>query len=340
LIWVRAIHFASTISVAGVVFFLAFVGEPAFRAADKGARTPALVRSLLARVEWIGLAFVLMTGAAWLILQAQQMSERPLAAVFSEGMVWTVLSDTDFGSVWLVRFALIVLLALALYWFGFTEPANQKWSRGITLALAAGLVGTLALVGHAGAGAGIEGNVHLSADILHLVAASAWVGALVPLAVLLGAARRSEDHASLLVAREATLRFSTLGIASVGTLLATGIVNSWVLAGTVPALIGTGYGRLLLVKVALFLVMLSIAAVNRLRLTPDLVQELDVSARQDALRQLRNNSLVEATVGAIILFIVGWLGTLPPALDDAAAALSGQSHARTCYLFPPRLQGG
>ena len=67
IIWLRAIHFASTISVAGVVFFLAFVGEPAFRAAGKGAGTPALVRSALAGVEWIGLALVLTTGAAWLV---------------------------------------------------------------------------------------------------------------------------------------------------------------------------------------------------------------------------------------------------------------------------------
>jgi putative copper resistance protein D len=321
IVWLRAIHFASTISVAGVVFFLAFVGEPAFRVADKGARTPTLVRSLLATVEWIGLAFVLITGVAWLVLQAQRISERPLAAVFSEGVIWTVLSDTNFGSVWLARFALIILLASALYWFGITAPAENKWRRITMVALVAGLAGTLALVGHAGAGAGIESNVHLSADILHLVAASAWVGALVPLAVLLGTVR-SEHHASLSIAREATLRFSTVGIASVGTLLVSGIVNSWVLAGSVPALIGTRYGRLLLVKVALFLVMLSIAAVNRLRLTPDLVQEIDASARYEALLRLRNNSLVEATVGAVILFIVGMLGTLEPGLNELA---NGQS---------------
>jgi putative copper resistance protein D len=311
-------HFASTVSVAGVVFFLAFVGEPAFRAADKGARTPIFVRSVLARVGWISLAIVVISGAAWLVLQAQQMSERPLAAVFSEGVIWTLLSDTDFGSVALLRLGLIALMAVALRGFGFAEPTQLNWRQAATITLAAALVGTLALAGHAGAGSGIEGNVHLASDILHLVAASAWVGALVPLAVLLGAARRNEDNASLSVAREATLRFSTLGVVSVGTLVATGIVNSWVLAGSVPALIGTAYGRLLLVKVALFLAMLSIAAVNRLRLTPDLVQDLDVSARQNALRQLRNNSLLEATVSAVILVIVGVLGTLEPGLNELA----------------------
>ena len=71
-------------------------------------------------------------------------------------------------------------------------------------------------------------------------------------------------------------------------------------------------------KLALFIIMLSIAAINRLRLTPGLVQELDASARCNALRQLQINSLIEATLGAIILFIVGLLGMLPPGLDGQA----------------------
>jgi copper resistance protein D len=93
------------------------------------------------------------------------------------------------------------------------------------------------------------------------------------------------------------------------------IINSWQLVGTLPALFGTDYGRLLLAKVALFLIMLSVAAVSRLRLTPRLVQELDASAQQDSLRQLRNNSLIEASVRAIIPCIVGVLGTLQPGLQ-------------------------
>jgi copper resistance protein D len=157
------------------------------------------------------------------------------------------------------------------------------------------------------------------ADFLHLVAAAAWVGALVPLALVLGA-EASSDDASFAIAREATRRFSTLGIVSVGTLVVTGAVNTWMLAGSVAALIGTDYGQLLLLKIlkiAFFTLMLSIAAVNRLRLTPQLVRATaDASARRDAVRQLRRNSLIEASVGAIVIFIVGILGTLPPALAE------------------------
>ena len=125
--------------------------------------------------------------------------------------------------------------------------------------------------------------------------------------------------------RTATLRFSTLGIASVGTVLATGIVNTFELTGNVAALFGTGYGRLLLVKIALFLTMLAIAAVNRTRLTPQLVA--GGAAAGPALRQLRTNALIEAVIGALILFIVAMLGTLPPGREDVSAALTATETA-------------
>jgi copper resistance protein D len=316
LIWVRAVHFAATLSVAGVVFFLAFVGEPAFRVVDGNEPLAAAVRRPVAGIAWISLALVVLSGTAWIMLQSAQMSERPVAAVWSEDIVWTVLSDTDFGHVWLARSGLTALLAVAPYSSYFTGAHLPRWRRSGAVTCAAALVGTLAFVGHAAAGLGVEGVVHQTADVLHLLAAAAWVGALVPLAVLLGAAASNRGEPSVAIARAATLRFSTLGIISVATVLTTGIVNSWELVGSVPALFGTDYGRLLLAKVALFLVMVSVAAVNRLQLTPQLVQPTDTS--QHALRRLRNNSLIEASLAAVILLIVGVLGTLPPGTEETS----------------------
>ena len=83
------------------------------------------------------------------------------------------------------------------------------------------------------------------------------------------------------------------------------------LVGSIPALIGTDYGCLLVVKMCLFIAMVCIAAFNRQRLTPRLSSARDGA---DAQRQLQRNSLIEASMGVLILFIVGALGTLPPAL--------------------------
>jgi putative copper resistance protein D len=315
LVWARFLHFAATVSLSGLVIFQVFVGAPALSAADAATVRPIADR--LARLAWGSLALAVLTDAAWLVVQTASMGERPLSTLWSDGLVATVLLDTDFGHVWLVRLALIVLLAGALTPPYFAAPA-PAWRRGAALVLAAAFVAALAFAGHAAAGDGAEGLVHEAADVLHLIAAAAWVGALVPLAIMLGAAKNAGSSA-LGVARAATLRFSALGIASVGTVLATGIVNTFELAGSVAALFGTVYGRLLLVKIALFLAMLAIAAVNRTRLTPQLVA--GGTAAGPALRRLRANALTEAVIGALILFIVAMLGTLPPGREDASAWL-------------------
>ena len=65
--------------------------------------------------------------------------------------------------------------------------------------------------------------------LLHLVAAAAWVGTLLPLALVLAAAGR--DAVSVAIARTATVRFSAFGIASVGTLLVIGIYQYLVSRG-------------------------------------------------------------------------------------------------------------
>jgi mono/diheme cytochrome c family protein/uncharacterized membrane protein len=145
-----------------------------------------------------------------------------------------------------------------------------------------------------------------------------WLGGLVVLAVLFGNARRQPDNAWLVILREATQRFSLIGEVCVAILLATGIVNAWYLVGTIPALLGTPYGHLLLIKVALFGIMVALAAKNRFRWMPrlgDAGRSKPASAAL-AIRSLRRNALVEAALGLAILVIVSSFGTMPPALHD------------------------
>jgi copper resistance protein D len=319
LIWWRAVHFAATIVLAGAVLFFALVAGPAFSKARKDARLPARVGFVLRWLAWISLAVVVVSGLAWLILLAQHLSDGTVTAVLLDGIVWIVLTKTGFGATWVVRFALVVVIGACLPITSERPNVVRRWAAAIA---AACLVGALGFAGHAAAGAGVTGLIHLAADVAHLVAAAAWLGALLPLALLLHAAGQSPDQSSMTIARRATQRFSTLGVASVSTLVGTGIVNTWVLAGSVSALLDTDYGRLLLVKVALFLIMVATAAVNRLVLTPRLLQEFDLKAGSAAVRRLRNNSLIETAIGVIILVIVAVLGTLPPALHEEVAATS------------------
>jgi len=315
LIYARAVHFAATMLVAGDVLFAVLVAAPAWRAAAGNGVVAIMVRARLAVIAWIGLALAAIAGAVWLILTAAAMSGLPAAQVFGDGVLWTVLSQTTFGRTWLARFALACALATTLP--ALLSPRDRKSPRleGAAAVLAAAFAGALAWSGHAAGGLGGEAIIHPAADVLHLIAAAAWVGALLPLIVLLAAA--GADDASLAMARTATTRFSMLGIVSVGTLFVTGIVNTYYLAGSVPALLHTDYGRLLLIKIALFLAMVAIATVNRVRLTPQLLQHNNITASRDALRRLRRNAAIEALAGAIVIAIVAALGTMPPAIHAA-----------------------
>lgn len=302
----RAVHFASTTIVVGALCFAFFVFDPALHKEGGSAPAGPPLRRLLAWIVWSGLAVAIVSGAAWLILFSVAIGGGSLSAT----VAGTVLTQTQFGRTWQLRGALAALLMIVL-----ALERRGRLSRaagGIKVALAAVLIGALAWAGHGGADEGIGGAVHLVADVMHLLAAAAWVGALIPLAFLFAAATRSGNATDATVTLVATRRFSTLGIISVGTLLVTGIGNTWFLAGSIPALVGTDYGHLLLAKIALFVAMVCIAAVNRTNLTARLALGATSEAARVALRQLKRNSVAEATLGFLILVIVGKLGTIPP----------------------------
>jgi copper resistance protein D len=315
LLYARALHFAATMLVAGAVLFAVLVAAPAWRGAAGNSAVAMNVRTRLAVMAWIGLALAAISGAAWLVLTGAAMSGLPAAQVFGDGVLWTVLSQTTFGRAWLIRFVLACALAATLPALLSPRDLKSTWLEIAAAVLAAAFAGALAWSGHAAGGLGGEAIIHPAADVLHLVAAAAWVGALLPLIVLFAAA--GADDASLAMARTATVRFSILGIVSVGTLLATGIVNTFYLAGSVAALRGTDYGRLLLIKIALFLAMVAIAAINRFQLTPQLLQQASIAASRDALRRLRRNAAIEALAGAAVIAIVAALGTMAPAIHAA-----------------------
>ena len=307
LIAIRAIHFAATAIVAGTLVFRVAVAKLALGSERAIAR---LSRRQTLAVARIGLAIAMASGLIWFMLQAASMSGLSLGEAMTSEVLLTVLNQTQFGLVSEIRIVLAMILAGCL---AYDRLAGAEW---FALAAALGLTAAIAWTGHAGATLGSIGNLHLMADVLHLVAAAAWIGGLMGLALLLVAVRNIRAAAWMPLARNAVGRFSTLGIVSVITLMITGIVNAWILVGSFHALVTSGYGRLLMLKVMVFAVMLVFAAANRFWLTP----RLDLSSANEAplaaLRQLTRNSIIEIALGITIFAIVGMLGTLHPAIHD------------------------
>ncbi len=300
LVATRAVHFAATSITCGTLVFRMVVAEPVLRAEQPVAEA---FRVLTRRAAWIGILVAMLSGAIGLVLQAASMSGLP--AGDTEALS-TVLNETQFGQVAEIRFGLAIVVAAALV---YDRVAGAGWA---ALAFALGLIASLAWTGHAGSTFGEAAALHLAADAMHLCASAAWIGGLLSLILFFVTLRRNLCDDFTLRARAATDRFSILGIVSVTVLSVSGLVNATILVGSFGALAVTDYGRLLVFKLALFVVMLALAATNRFRLTP----RLAVSG-PSAVRSLTRNSALEFALGLAILVVVGVLGTLHPAVHLA-----------------------
>ena len=302
LIAMRAIHFAATAVVAGALLFRMVVAKPVL-GSEKGFANPFRRQTL--RVLWLALACAVVSGTIWLLLQTASMSGIPFNEAMTADVLSTVVNETQFGQITVIRLGLAVGLAVCL---AFDGAAIAEW---FALPAALAFMASLAWTGHASSTLGAVGYLHLAADALHLIAAAAWIGGLLCLILFLAEALRSR---AMSLAHDAAERFSTLGIVSVAALLLAGIINTIILVGSLRGLLGTDYGRVLMLKLGVFAIMLVFAAVNRLRLTPRLGLPLGSEQEPAALRQLLLNSAIEFALGLVIFGIVGMLGTMHPAV--------------------------
>ena len=311
LIVTRAVHVGAAVLLFGELLFAFAIAPHAAPNADPHLSPGAGgIESRLRPVIAWALVFSAVSWAIWLALEATSMAGTSLGQALDVSTMMLVLRESGFGHVWSLRIALLAMLTVV--WTltirrRTTNDAVERRAILVSLTLAAMYLAMLAFAGHATAATqGRLRVVHLASDASHALAAGAWLGALPAFVLFLGSGQPSVELA------RGTRAFSMVGITSVAVLLASGIVNAWFLVSSFPGLFGTPYGQLLVLKLALFGAMLSIAAVNRRSLTPRLVNN-------DALvaRLLRRNATLELFGGVLIVIIVGALGTMIPAAHQS-----------------------
>lgn len=239
----------------------------------------------------------LITAIAGLGFVAGQMSGDWRSA-FDTGALATVITDTRFGHVFLAR--VIGLTILLLIWILGRPPRIL-----ISTALAALLLGALALTSHAAA-SGAPGASDLARagnDMVHLLAGGFWLGGLVVLSTLMW--RHGNAPTNLV---EPVHIFSVWGTYVVVILVLSGVVNA---ASILPVATLSrpisAYVALLIAKVGVASVMIVLAAVNRWRFAPALYGG-EVRARQFLALGIG----VEIVLGFAVVCIAGYLGHMPP----------------------------
>ena len=251
------------------------------------------------RLAWASGITLLLAGVLQLWLTAAQMSAQPLGQTLASGTLGEVLGGTRLGTVWCGRMGVLGawVVVNALRRSARAAPFLLDVSGALS---AAALLTSVVLAGHAHASD--KRAWLLPADIAHAVAAGAWPGGLLPLALLLARARR---HAQLVPAAVTiTRRFSHLSAFAVGVLAFSGVLNGVGMVPTFAALWSTAYGRLILCKAALFLSMVGLGGVNRRMLCRE---------EEPTWRQLSRNVTLECALAGGVLLATEALAMTAPA---------------------------
>ncbi len=296
----RFLAYLGALTAAGLAFFLAFIhdGGPDARPLARIVRGAALV-GVVGAFGTLGTQAALATGRSW-------------SAVFDPLVLHDVLNQTlDLATGVLLAGLLVILISLEaprrgsrqtlafygvlatclsfLFW-GHALDARQRWvamfSNGVHVVAGAlwagGLIGLTLVLRHRMVAArdhdgpsdrdparsGLNGPDESRAD---------QVGG----ATLV---RRASDTAvdqleQLQGTASIVSRFSSMALASVLSLWIAGGVMAWIEVGSLSALTSTTYGKLVLGKVGIVVVIAAFAGYNRFRLIPEVLDEVNLADR-------------------------------------------------------------
>ena len=303
----RWLHLASSVLLVGAVAMIVLAGR-----SDR-ATAQQWERRVLASA-WVWALLALVSGLVVLGVQTALFEGRADAA-FEARAVGRVLLETQAGRVWLVRAGLLAVLAAFLSLRVSVERrADWRAARGQNVLLGVAALVPLAAAGHAAA---VEPGTAraIVLDGLHLLGAGFWVGGLLPLAQLLSASSTEAGADARPYAVLAVRRFSRAAFLMVAVLAVTGTALAIFHVGSVAGLVGTSYGRLLLSKLALLLLALVFAALNRSVLLARLGGDGPTVGRP-AMRRLSGFVVVEAALALGILIVVAAMNVTPPARHE------------------------
>lgn len=282
---VRGVHVAALLSLFGTLIFVAVMAE--------GLRDAARLRGILHRLIRVSAACALLAGVAWLAMESAVIAGADNVSTTMQALPVVALR-TQYGQWFVLRCVLLIVLLVM--------PLSRRVGFVAAILLAGIALAVQPLLGHAGAMGGNVGRELIASEIVHLAAAGAWLGGLLPLFIAVSFLPH-EDAARM------CCNFTPIGLSAVLLLAGTAVVQVATLMGGLPGLFGTAYGHVALVKLGLFVLLLTLAAINRLVLTERMAQGGSRS-------HMRVSIAGEMALGALVVIVAAFLSSLTPGTHE------------------------
>jgi len=271
----------------------------------EGRRTTLQVWQRVRFGTWLGAVCFLVSGAADLLRAAYQVIDPT-----DLGSLIQFLIGTRYGNMTLLKILLTPLFLMSVFRLSTSYPRLAQ--AGAALCGLA-LLTTLSLTSHAAAKPGV---VPVLSETIHLAGAVVWGGGLLYFALLPWKTIRQETETHGRFLWKLVERFSTIALVAVCLLVISGTVLAFLHVYGLPAFSDTPYGRILSLKIAVFLLTLGVAGWQLMRLSPALKRQARTRIPSTVYTLLGRCAALVRTEAAMLLgaiLLAAVLTTLPPA---------------------------
>ena len=297
-----------TIVLGGVIASLAIWSTGQTRFKEQIALIDSSFRARFSKVIGFGIIAVFASNFIMLGVQTWRLEASPLDVI-----------ETTFGSTWLTRMILTIILIGIWFWIERKNQISFKTQLPM-LVFALALIATTTMMGH---GASTEMAPPIILDYVHNLLSSIWIGGVIFLGfVILPSITKLDANVRDKITSSLIPRFSGMIIISLGILIITGPMLLWFLDSNVSSLTESTYGKLIMLKIAIASAMIAFGGFYQIRFTQQAKKDLKSTA---IFKKLKKPLRFEAGLGIALLAVVALLvnSSLPAGEVQSVSAVPG-----------------
>ena len=299
-----------TVVLGGVIASIAIWSTGQTRFKEQIALIDSSFKAKFSKVIGFGVIAVFASNFIMLAVQTWRLEVSPFDVI-----------ETTFGSTWLTRMILTIILIGIWFWIERKNQISFKTQLPM-LVFALALIATTTMMGH---GASTEMAPPIILDYVHNLLSSIWIGGVIFLGfVILPSITKLDANVRDKITISLIPRFSGMIIISLGILIITGPMLLWFLDSNVSSLTESTYGKLIMLKIAIASAMIAFGGFYQIRFTQQAKKDLKSTA---IFKKLKKPLRFEAGLGIALLAVVALLvnSSLPAGEIQSVSAEQGIS---------------